>query len=104
MLVIDTIIATSPAKVARRQWFDDYTARHGGYTAPASFAADAIQLLADAVAEGATGREGIRGSLETVQVDGLSGPIRLTPDNHSGLLPQALTVLVARAGRWYPAG
>jgi len=30
----------------------------------------------------------------------LFGPIRLTPANHSGLMPQALTVLVARGGRW----
>jgi branched-chain amino acid transport system substrate-binding protein len=33
-------------------------------------------------------------------VDGISGPIRLTPANHSGLMPQALILLVARAGRW----
>ena len=26
--------------------------------------------------------------------------IRITPDNHSGLMPQALTMLVARSGRW----
>jgi branched-chain amino acid transport system substrate-binding protein len=38
--------------------------------------------------------------LETSQTDGLAGPIRLTPDNHSGLMPQALTLLVARSGRW----
>jgi branched-chain amino acid transport system substrate-binding protein len=35
-----------------------------------------------------------------METDGLSGPIRLTPANHSGLMPQALTVLVARGGRW----
>ena len=42
--------------------------------------------------------------LETSQLDGLSGPIRMTPDNHSGLMPQALTTLVARGGRWRLAG
>ncbi|BCB81412.1 hypothetical protein Pflav_078220 [Phytohabitans flavus] len=45
-------------------------------------------------------RESIRSIVETSQFDGLSGPIRITPDNHSGLMPQALTVLVARNGRW----
>ena len=45
-------------------------------------------------------RARIREIVETSQRDGLSGPIRLTPDNHSGLMPQALTLLVARSGRW----
>ncbi|NIL39981.1 ABC transporter substrate-binding protein [Salinispora arenicola] len=108
-MVIDDVIATTPAKAARRQWFQDYTARFGGYHGSSSFAADALQLIADAVlrSEGEPGtpnREGIRNVLETSQLDGLSGPIRLTPDNHSGLMPQALTTLVARNGRWRLAG
>ncbi|WP_018720646.1 ABC transporter substrate-binding protein [Salinispora fenicalii] len=108
-LVIDDVIATTPAKAARRQWFQDYTARFGGYHGSSSFAADALQLLTDAAIRSATGtgttdREGIRNVLETSQLDGLSGPIRLTPDNHSGLMPQALTTLVARNGRWHLAG
>ncbi|MCO1598300.1 ABC transporter substrate-binding protein [Micromonospora sp. RHAY321] len=108
-MVIDDVIATTPAKAARRQWFQDYTARFGGYNGSSSFAADAVQLIADAElrAGGAAGqvdRDGIRDVLETSQMDGLSGPIRMTPDNHSGLMPQALTTLVARNGRWRLAG
>jgi branched-chain amino acid transport system substrate-binding protein len=103
-MVIDTLIATSPAKVARKQWFHDYTSRHGTYAAAASFGADAVNLLADAVAKDGGDREGIRRSLESSQVDGLAGPIRLTPDNHTGLMPQALSALIARGGRWHPAG
>ncbi|PZF98480.1 ABC transporter substrate-binding protein [Micromonospora endophytica] len=104
-MVIDDVIATTPAKAARRQWFQDYTARYGGYHGSSSFAADAIQLIADAELRaggpaGQVDREGIRNLLETAQLDGLSGPIRMTPDNHSGLMPQALTTLVARNGRW----
>ncbi|TCB97454.1 ABC transporter substrate-binding protein [Micromonospora zingiberis] len=104
-MVIDDVIATTPAKAARRQWFQDYTARFGGYHGSSSFAADAVQLIADAElrAGGQTGqvdREALRNVLETSQLDGLSGPIRMTPDNHSGLMPQALTTLVARNGRW----
>jgi branched-chain amino acid transport system substrate-binding protein len=53
---------------------------------------------------GASSRDGVRDILETSQLDGLSGPIRMTPDNHSGLMPQALTMLVARNGRWRLAG
>ncbi|MEV0393468.1 ABC transporter substrate-binding protein [Polymorphospora rubra] len=108
-MVIDDVIATTPAKAARKQWFRDYTARYGGYDGISSFAADALQLVADSVlggdgSSGSPNRDGIRDVLETSQFDGLSGPIRITPDNHSGLMPQALTMLVARSGRWRLAG
>ncbi|MCI4062720.1 ABC transporter substrate-binding protein [Micromonospora sp. R77] len=108
-MVIDDVIATTPAKAARRQWFQDYTARYGSYNGFSSFAADALQLIADAVLRsggkaGTVDREAIRNILETSQLDGLSGPIRMTPDNHSGLMPQALTTLVARGGRWRLSG
>ncbi|PSK65239.1 hypothetical protein B0E53_02820 [Micromonospora sp. MH33] len=108
-MVIDDVIATTPAKAARRQWFQEYTARFGGYNGFSSFAADAVQLIADAELRaggepGKVDREALRDVLETAQLDGLSGPIRMTPDNHSGLMPQALTTLVARGGRWRLAG
>jgi branched-chain amino acid transport system substrate-binding protein len=99
-LVIDDVVATTPAKAARKQWFRDYTSRFGSYNGMAAFAADAASLVADGVERAGTDRAGIRDVLETSQVDALSGPIRLTPDNHSGLMPQALTLLVARSGRW----
>ncbi|OJF10590.1 ABC transporter substrate-binding protein [Couchioplanes caeruleus] len=100
ILAIDDVIATTPAKAARKQWFRDYTSRYGSYSGVASFGADAVSLIADAVARAGGDRQQIRAILETSQTDGLSGPIRLTPDNHSGLMPQALTLLVARSGRW----
>ncbi|MEU2613599.1 ABC transporter substrate-binding protein [Micromonospora sp. NPDC007271] len=108
-MVIDDVIATTPAKAARRQWFQDYTARFGGYHGSSSFAADAVQLIADAELRAGgdprqANRDSLRDVLETAQLDGLSGPIRMTPDNHSGLMPQALTALVARGGRWRLAG
>jgi branched-chain amino acid transport system substrate-binding protein len=103
-MVIDDVIATTPAKAARKKWFRDYTARYGGYYGFSSFAADAVELIVDAAlrAERMSGdrREAIRSVLETSQFDGVSGPIRMTPDNHSGLMPQALTMLVSRDGRW----
>jgi branched-chain amino acid transport system substrate-binding protein len=99
-LAIDDVVATTPAKSSRKQWFRDYTSRFGSYSGVAAFAGDATDLIAGAVARAGTDRDRIRDILETSQTDGLSGPIRLTPDNHSGLMPQALTLLVARAGRW----
>jgi len=100
ILAIDDVIATTPAKAARKQWFRDYISRYGSYSGVASFAADAVDLIAAAVARVGNNHDQIRAILETSQIDGISGPIRLTPANHSGLMPQALTLLVARAGRW----
>ncbi|WP_433066832.1 ABC transporter substrate-binding protein [Dactylosporangium sp. CS-033363] len=100
-LAIDDVIATTPAKAARRQWFQDYTSRYGTYHGHASFAADALQLIANAAAQsGSIDGATLRARLETVQADGLSGSIRFTPDNHSGLTPQSLAMLEARGGRW----
>ena len=100
ILAIDDVIATTPAKSSRKQWFRAYTSRYGSYSGVAAFGGDATDLIADAVARVGGDRDRIRDILETSQTDGLAGPIRLTPDNHSGLMPQALTLLVARAGRW----
>jgi branched-chain amino acid transport system substrate-binding protein len=100
ILAIDDVVATTPAKTTRKQWFRDYTSRYGNYSGVASFAADAADLISTAVARTGTDRSRIRDLLETSQTDGLSGPIRLTPDNHSGLTSQGLTMLVARSGRW----
>lgn len=104
-LAMDDVIATTPAKAARKQWFEDYTSRYGAYHGHASFSADAVDLLVGAVNRaGSTDRAAVRGVLETTETDGLSGPIRLTPANHSGLMPQALTVLRGQDGRWHVLG
>jgi len=100
-LVSDDIIATSPAKSNRVAWFREYLSTYGTYAAYASFAADAVGLVVEAVTQtNNTSRDVLRTSIETARLDGLSGPIRLTPDNHSGLMPQAVAVLVAANGRW----
>jgi branched-chain amino acid transport system substrate-binding protein len=104
ILAVDDVISTSPAKAARKQWFRDYTSRYGTYSGVASYAADAADLIASGVTKAGGNRGAIRDILETSQTDGLSGTIRLTPDNHSGLMPQSLTLLVARSGRWRLAG
>ena len=99
-LAMDDVIATTPAKATRKQWFEDYTARYGAYHGQSSFAADALDLVATAVGRAGANRSAVRGVLESVETDGLSGPIRIRPANHSGLMPQALAVFVAKGGRW----
>jgi branched-chain amino acid transport system substrate-binding protein len=101
-LVSDEIIATSPARVARRQWFDDYTARYGSFSGYSTYAADAVRLIVDAVHRaGGVSHARMRDAMEDSAFDGLSGQIRITPYNHSGVLPESLTMVVARSGRWH---
>ncbi len=42
----------------------------------------------------------MRDIMEDSAFDGLSGQVRFTPDNHSGMMSQGLTSVVARSGRW----
>lgn len=104
-MVIDDLIATNPAKIARRQWFNDYTSKYGNFSEYSTYAADAVQSIVDGiqVSDSATNHEAVRDAIETGQFEGFSGPIRMSPENHSGLVPQALTLLVARGNRWQPA-
>ncbi len=99
--VSDDIIATSPAKASRVSWFRNYMSTYGTYNAYASFAADAIGIVVEAIGQtNGTDRNALRTAIESSRLDGLSGPIRITPANHSGLMPQAVTMLVAANGRW----
>lgn len=104
-LVIDELIATSPAKANRKNWVNDYSARYGTYHAYASFAADAVQLVVEAVNQVGSGdRELIRSGIESTRMDGFTGPLRMSPQHHSALMPQALVTLEARGDRWRMAG
>jgi branched-chain amino acid transport system substrate-binding protein len=100
-LSIDGVIANTPVKALRKAWAAEYTSRFGTYYGPSSFAADAMQIISNSVDRaGGTNGDALRGAIETAQLDGLTGQIRLTPTNHSGLMPQALVTLVANGGRW----
>lgn len=104
-MVMDEVVATSPAKAARKTWFQDYTARYGTYHAFSSFAADAVTLVVDAVNQtGGPNRTELRDTIEATQIDGLSGLIRMTPSQHSGLTPQSLTLLTVQGDRWRLGG
>jgi branched-chain amino acid transport system substrate-binding protein len=100
-LVIDGLIASSPAKAARQTWLRDYASQVGTYHAQAALAADALQVIVAAInASNSTDREKLRAALENVQIDGFTGPIRFRLESHSGLSPQSLVLLVAQGDRW----
>ena len=100
-LVIEDVVATTPAKTARKRWFDDYTSKYGGFSGYSTYAADAVRLIVDAVhTAGGPQHRKMRDIMEDTAFDGLSGQVRFTPDNHAGMMSQGLISVVARSGRW----
>ena len=100
-LVIEDVIANTPAKTDRRNWFNAYTSKYGGFSGYSLYAADATQIIANVFASTSGGdHQQLRDALENTQFDGVSGPLRFTPGQHSGLMPQALTAVVAQDNRW----
>ncbi len=101
ILAINDAVATTPQVTAQKAWFRDYSAAYGTYSGFASFGADAVQMIADAVkSTGTTDPDKIRDALEKAQLDGMTGPIKMTAENHSGLQAEALKIVVVRNGEW----
>jgi branched-chain amino acid transport system substrate-binding protein len=97
----DQRIAASPALAARQSWVLAYTSRYGTYHLHASWAADALLVVVDAVDRaGGAERERLRDRIESARIDGLTGQIRFTAAQHSGLNPNALVMLTATGDRW----
>ncbi|WP_045743936.1 ABC transporter substrate-binding protein [Actinoplanes rectilineatus] len=102
VLATDEIDASTAAGAVQKQWVTAYEQAHGTYSGFASFAADALQVIADAASRD-TDSERIRDAIETAALDGASGPVRFSATEHSGLQPQALGVLTVRQGEWHLA-
>jgi branched-chain amino acid transport system substrate-binding protein len=100
-LVIEDVIANTPAKTSRRDWFNAYTSKYGGFSGYSLYAADAVQLVTNVItSSGSTDHQRLRDTMENAQFDGVSVPLRFTPEQHSGLMPQALISVVAQDNRW----
>jgi branched-chain amino acid transport system substrate-binding protein len=100
-LVIEDVIANTPAKSSRRDWFTAYTTRYGSFSGYSLYAADAVQLVANVVTStGTADHDRLRDAIENSQFDGVAGPLRFTPQQHSGLMPQALVAVKAEQSRW----
>jgi branched-chain amino acid transport system substrate-binding protein len=102
VLATDDIDTSSPAGANRKAWVEAYQKANGGdYSGFASFAADALQSIVDAVGRAdSTDSQQIRDQLENQSLDGLSGPLRFSAEEHSGLQPEALGILTVQKGRW----
>ncbi len=96
------IPGNDPAAAVQKKWYQDYTAAYQNYSGFSSFAADALQMITNAIQQtGGTTGEALRDALETMALDGASGRIQNSAENHSGLQPSALAVLEIRGGQWH---
>jgi branched-chain amino acid transport system substrate-binding protein len=105
VLATDDIDTTTPAGRDRKAWVEAYRKANGDYSGFASFAADALQSIVDAVSRAeSTDPQRIRDELEKGRIDGISGPLRFSAEEHSGLQPAALGILTVRENRWVLTG
>ncbi|MEV4350005.1 ABC transporter substrate-binding protein [Actinoplanes sp. NPDC049596] len=101
VLASGDIDVSTPAGAAQKAWVEAYEAANGDYSGFASFAADAVQVIADAVVStGSTDPGRVRDAIETAKLDGDSGPLAFSAAEHSGLQPAALGILQVRQGAW----
>ncbi|MEU4674351.1 ABC transporter substrate-binding protein [Amycolatopsis sp. NPDC023774] len=94
---------TDPVSAAEKKWYSDYTKAYGPYSGFTSFASDALQMIVNAVKSVGTEPVALRDALEKMGIDGDSGRIQNSAENHSGLQPSALAVLEVRGGQWHLA-
>lgn len=101
VLAVNQLNATTPSVQRQKQFYSDYSQRFGTFSAFASYAADALELVVQAIAKAdSTDREKVRGALETISYDGYTGSFAFSPTNHGGVGGDALTVLAVRNGEW----
>lgn len=100
-LAMDDVVASVPDLAKRRDWFDSYLSRYGGYHAGASYAADALDLIIEATDRIGTDPARVRDTLEALRLSGRTGPVGFTPANHSGFDPRSLAVLRFTEDRWH---
>ena len=99
-LITEAATTASPAAAARQEWVFAYVSRYGGYQLPSTWAADALLVLADAIERaGRADRVEVRDHLESTRIDGITGPVRFTAEQHSGLAG-GLVILTATGDRW----
>lgn len=82
-------------------FYNAYTQKCGNYSGFASYAADALRLIVEAIKKaGSTDRDAIRDALETLDYTGITGVYHMSADDHGGLSTDSLSVITVRDGEW----
>jgi branched-chain amino acid transport system substrate-binding protein len=93
--------ATTPSILAQKEFVTEYTQRYGTFSGSASYSADALAMVATAIeSAGADVRAAVRGALETLKFEGLTGSYEFSAADHGGLSDDGLVVLQIRESGW----
>jgi branched-chain amino acid transport system substrate-binding protein len=78
-----------------------YTEAYGEYSGFASYGADALGMIVQAIEEsGSTDSQAIRDALETMEYTGVTGVYTMSAEDHSALDPEALVMVTVENGEW----
>lgn len=95
------IAVTTPAGLARKDFFYRYTSRYHTFSGYAPYGADAINLIVNAIrVANDTSALGMRNAMEGSPYDGIAGGYIYSAINHNGMAPDQLAVFQAVAGSW----
>jgi branched-chain amino acid transport system substrate-binding protein len=84
---------TTPAAIAQRDYFDQYTRLFGAFSGLSVYAADALNLLlGGARRAGSSNHLKIRNGLESIPFDGLAGSYKFSTIDHGGVQADSLRV------------
>jgi len=100
VLVADEI-TDAPNLDVMQSFYDAYTEEYDEFSGFASYAADALRMIAQAIEEaGGTDRAAVRDALEQLEYVGVTGMYQMSPDDHAGLSTDSLAVLTVENGEW----
>jgi branched-chain amino acid transport system substrate-binding protein len=78
-----------------------YTEQYGEFSGFASYGADALGMIVQAVEEsGSTDRTAIRDALEEMEYTGVTGVYSMSAEDHGALDPEALVLVTVEDGQW----
>jgi branched-chain amino acid transport system substrate-binding protein len=96
---------TTPAAIAQRDYFDQYTRLYGAFSGLSVYAADALNLLAGGARRaGSSNHLKIRNGLESVPFDGLAGSYTFSTIDHGGVEADSLRVFKIDSTGWVLTG
>jgi branched-chain amino acid transport system substrate-binding protein len=92
---------TTPAAIAQRDYFDQYTRLFGAFSCLSVYAADALNLLVGGARRaGSSNHLKIRNGLESIPFDGLAGSYKFSTIDHGGVQADSLRVFTIDNTGW----
>ena len=96
---------TTPAAIAQRDYFDQYTRLYGAFSGLSVYAADALNLLAGGARRaGSSNHLKVRNGLESIPFDGLAGSYKFSTIDHGGVQSDSLRIFKIDSTGWVLSG